>query len=201
MIRPNQLAAEQLAAAALVGMVVVVVAFASGLGIQYRRAPVTVLTAREPEVATSPPGDRVPTAPTPSGPVPINYIGVAQPGDTRPTSAPSHSAVASRTAAPASTAPPKAKPVKAEPVGTPPPPSCPSPVGGVLKLPTTLVSDLLTGLLPSAESAVAGVLGRAGGLSGLLGGLLDATSRAPVPSSTAAPTPGIPGLPCAVVQP
>lgn len=201
MTRPIQLAPEQLASAALVGMVVVVVAFASGLGIQYGQALAPVLAAREPEVAASPPGDRV--LPTPSGPGPINYIGVAQPVDAAPTSAPEQPTVATRTAMPTPTRQAKATPVKAKPIGTPPAPVCPPPLSGVLELPSALVSDLLDGLVPAAQSTVSGVLGRTAGLGGLLGSLLHSPTRAAVAPTTALSTLGVPGVTaaCSPVQP
>ena len=190
---------EQLVAAAVVGTVVVLVAFASGLGIEKNQragsipgqAPIQAGSAAPTPGATpvatsgtTPPGS--PGQPgggpyLPNPPVPQHYVGASEPG-------PTTSGSAQTSAAPTST---PSRPGSASPTPTPTPTS---PGPGCTP---TLLQDLVEQLSSVASNLVvlAPLLDKLGldSPDGLLaqvpvvGGLLVPPSPTPTPTSTAGP--------------
>lgn len=160
MARPSR--REQLVAAAIVGMVVVILGFASGIGVQVTRS--SAAGVQTPQVETTPPSSPMPTQPGSSTAPPVNYVGVPIAGTVE---APAPVGVAAPPPSPSSpivTPPPKSVAREADappPTSAAPAPSCS----------TDLVATLLNALIGTPAHGLGALLPAGGPLSLLTDGL------------------------------
>ena len=144
---------EQLVAAILVGVTVVLLGFASGLGTSPKTAAAAGLGEKSSSTPTTPSGSA--SSPTPTSPAPIHYVGVPEPGATPgPTTPAPTTGTPSTPAGSSTTAKPTSSPTSTATSTTP------------TVTPGVCPQNLLTGLLKSLS--VGSIL--SGGGQSLLGG-------------------------------